>query len=135
MYNKNKQTKFALCIKTSTNRICRMAQLLSGEKIVLSDGSKVPAEEYLKDKKFYEEVKKAGKNFEVVFVSRDRAADDLIEYFRDHHGPWAYLEFGNPKLQPLLEKFEVKTIPTCKVIKPDGTVVVNDARTEIQKTH
>ncbi|KAL3077263.1 hypothetical protein niasHS_013252 [Heterodera schachtii] len=132
-----------------------MAQLLAGEKVVLSDGSKVEAEVFLKDKvvavyfsagwcppcraftpklkKFYEELKKAGKNFEVLFVSRDRAATDLVEYYRDHHGAWVYLEFGNPKIQELLEKYEVKTIPTCKVIKPDGTIVVNDARTEVQE--
>jgi hypothetical protein len=98
--------------------------------------------------KFYEELEEAGKNFEVVFVSRDRAPEDLKEYYNDHHGPWVYLEFGNPKIQSvqsrnflnstplynreLLEQFQVKTIPTCRVIKPDGTVVVVDARTEIQ---
>lgn len=30
-----------------------------------------------------------------------------------------------------LAKYEVKTIPSLKVIKPDGTVVVQDARTEV----
>jgi hypothetical protein len=31
-----------------------------------------------------------------------------------------------------LEKYTVKTIPTCRLIKPDGAVVVEDARTEVQ---
>ncbi len=31
----------------------------------------------------------------------------------------------------LLEKYEVKTIPALKVIKPDGSVLVRDARTEV----
>lgn len=66
-----------------------------------------------------------------MWVSRDREAEDLKEYYDDHHGSWYYLEFGNPLIQEWLAKFEVKTIPALKVIKPDGTVVVQDARKEI----
>jgi len=50
-------------------------------------------------KKFYEDLKAAGKNFEVIFVSRDRTANDLKEYYNDHHGEWTYLEFGDPKIE------------------------------------
>ena len=32
-----------------------------------------------------------------------------------------------------MAKYEVKTIPAMRVIKPDGTVVVQDARTEVQE--
>uniref|UniRef100_A0A1I8A0W7 protein-disulfide reductase n=1 Tax=Steinernema glaseri TaxID=37863 RepID=A0A1I8A0W7_9BILA len=130
-----------------------MAELLKGIELVCSDESKADASELLngkivglyfsagwcppcrqftpKLKRFYEKVKAAGKNFEVIFVSRDRAAEDLVEYFDDHHGEWTYLEFGNPKIQELLEKYEVKTIPALRIIKPDGTVLVEDARTEV----
>ena len=31
----------------------------------------------------------------------------------------------------MLEQYELKTIPTLRVIKPDGSVVVSDARNEI----
>ena len=31
-------------------------------------------------------MKAAGKNFEVVFVSRDRSPEDLVAYYNDHHG-------------------------------------------------
>jgi len=126
---------------------------LAGQTLVTADGTKVKAEEYLKDKvvglyfsagwcppcraftpqlkKYYEELKSAGKNFEVVFVSRDRSAEDLVEYYRDHHGKWLYLEFGDPNIQELLTKYDVKSIPTFRVIKPDGSVVVSDARNEV----
>lgn len=82
--------------------------------------------------RFYEALQKEGANFEVVFVSRDREADDLLEYYEDHQGPWYYLEFGNEWIPKLLEQFEVKTIPALRLIRPDGTVVVMDARTEVQ---
>ncbi|CAD5218727.1 unnamed protein product [Bursaphelenchus okinawaensis] len=130
-----------------------MADLLKGVQIVLPDGSKVNGEEHLKGKvvalyfsagwcppcraftpklkAFYEKLQEEGKNFEVVWVSRDRAEDDLLEYYRDHHAKWTYLPFGDPHIQEFLQKFEVKTIPALKVIKPDGAVVVQDARTEV----
>ncbi|KAH7730649.1 Protein R05H5.3 [Aphelenchoides avenae] len=130
-----------------------MAELLKGNVVVLNDGTEVDAGDYLKDKvvalyfsagwcppcraftpklkRFYDKLKAQNKNLEVVFVSRDREEEDLKEYYEDHHGPWVYLKFGNPKIQELLEKFEVKTIPALKVVKPNGDVVVEDARTEV----
>ncbi|KAI6176228.1 Antioxidant, AhpC/TSA family [Aphelenchoides bicaudatus] len=131
----------------------KMAELLKGVDIVLSDGRTVKAEEHLKGKvvalyfsagwcppcraftpklkAFYEKLAAAGKNFEVIFISRDRAEEDLKEYYQDHHGKWTYLPFGSPQIQDYLAKYEVKTIPSMKVIKPDGTVIVQDARTEV----
>uniref|UniRef100_A0A914DT54 Thioredoxin domain-containing protein n=1 Tax=Acrobeloides nanus TaxID=290746 RepID=A0A914DT54_9BILA len=130
-----------------------MAELLKGTELVTVGDETVKAEEFLegkivalyfsagwcppcraftpKLKRFYDALKKAGKNFEVIFISRDREEEDLKEYFEDHHGEWTYLAFGNPKIQEFNEKYDVKSIPALKVIKPDGTVVVQDARTEI----
>ncbi|KAK0398019.1 hypothetical protein QR680_002389 [Steinernema hermaphroditum] len=130
-----------------------MAEFLKGVELVCKDESKVDAGEALKGKivglyfsagwcppcrqfspklkRFYEKVKAAGKQFEVIFVSRDRAAEDLVEYYDDHHGDWTYLEFGNPKIQELLEKYEAMSIPTLRIIKPDGSILVKDARTDV----
>jgi len=138
----------------TTNANKKMAHLLAGEMLVVNRaGEKKPAEEYLKGKvvalyfsamwcppcrmftpklkKYYEDLKAKGKNFEVIFVSRDRTAEDLLEYYKDHHAEWAYLEFGSPKIDELLKKFEVQTIPTLRVVKADGKVVVSDARNEV----
>ncbi|CAI5442660.1 unnamed protein product [Caenorhabditis angaria] len=132
-----------------------MAHLLEGTTLKLQDGTEVKAENYLegkvvglyfsaswcppcraftpKLKRFYEQIKKEHPEFEVVFVSRDREDDALVEYFNDHMGEWTYIPFGNEKIQELLAKYEVKTIPSMRIVKPDGTVVVKDARTEIQE--
>uniref|UniRef100_A0AC34GE46 Thioredoxin domain-containing protein n=1 Tax=Panagrolaimus sp. ES5 TaxID=591445 RepID=A0AC34GE46_9BILA len=75
-------------------------------------------------KRFYEALKKSGKSFEVVFVSKDKESEDLKEYFNDHQGKWYYLAFGNPLIKEWCKKFEVKTIPALKIVKDDGTVVV-----------
>jgi len=135
---------------TNTN----MASLLAGQTLVVDrQGTKKSADEFLKDKvvalyfsamwcppcraftpklkKFYEDLKAKGKNIEVVFVSRDRAPEDLLEYYKEHMAEWTYLELGNEKIYELLEQYEVKTIPTLRVIKPDGKVVVTEARNEV----
>uniref|UniRef100_A0A7E4W720 Thioredoxin domain-containing protein n=1 Tax=Panagrellus redivivus TaxID=6233 RepID=A0A7E4W720_PANRE len=127
--------------------------LWEGVTVVDADGNKHSAPEYLKDKvvaiyfsagwcppcraftpklkKFYEALKEANQNFEVVFISRDRSAEDLVEYYKDHHGKWLYVEYNPEFVDAWRAKFDVKTIPALKVVKPDGTVVVQDARTEV----
>jgi hypothetical protein len=49
--------------------------------------------------RFYEKLAGEGKQFEIIFVSRDREADDLVEYFQEKMGKWTYLKFGDPKIQ------------------------------------
>ncbi|CAI4223501.1 unnamed protein product [Auanema sp. JU1783] len=131
-----------------------MAEVLAGAQLQLKDGSKVDAGQYLKNKfvglyfsaswcppcraftpklkEFYEKIKKSHPEFEVIFVSRDRNAEDLFKYYDEHMGDWAFIPFGDEKIQELLVKYEVKTIPSMKMIKEDGTIVVADARTEVQ---
>ncbi|CAJ0604481.1 unnamed protein product [Cylicocyclus nassatus] len=132
-----------------------MAELLSGVKIQLKDGSQVDAGEYLKGKmvglyfsaswcppcraftpklkRFYEAIKETHPDFEIVLVSRDKEADELFEYYDEHMGDWTFIPFGDPKIEELLEKYQARTIPGMRVIRPDGSVVVKDARQEIQE--
>ncbi|KAJ1367865.1 hypothetical protein KIN20_028875 [Parelaphostrongylus tenuis] len=82
---------------------------------------------------FYEAVKKSHPEFEIVFVSRDKEADELFEYYDEHMGDWTFIPFGDPKIQELLEKYEARSIPSLRIIKANGAVVVRDARTEVQE--
>lgn len=106
-----------------------MGEFLKDATLCLSDGSKVKAEDYLEDKivalyfsamwcppcrmftpklkVFYDELKSAEKKFEIIFVSRDKKEEYLLEYYNDHHGPWTYLQFGDPLVDKLIEKYEV----------------------------
>ncbi|CAI4232035.1 unnamed protein product [Auanema sp. JU1783] len=83
--------------------------------------------------KFYKEVKAAGKNLEIVLVSRDREDADLKEYFVDHNGDWLAIPFGDERIPEYLKQFEVPTIPAFKIIKSDGTIAVDKARFDVQE--
>ncbi|CAL2031881.1 hypothetical protein CAEBREN_05304 [Caenorhabditis brenneri] len=132
-----------------------MSELLNGVQLLNQDSQVVDGGEHLKGKvvglyfsaswcppcraftpklvRFFNEIKKNHPEFEVVFVSRDREDGDLREYFLEHMGEWVAIQFGDPKIQELLAQYEVKTIPSMRIIKPNGDVVVADARTEIQE--
>ncbi|CAA88726.1 protein-disulfide reductase [Caenorhabditis elegans] len=131
-----------------------MSELLAGTKLINQDSEELDAGEHLKGKvvglyfsaswcppcrqftpkltRFFDEIRKKHPEFEVVFVSRDREDGDLREYFLEHMGAWTAIPFGTPRIQELLEQYEVKTIPSMRIVKPNGDVVVQDARTEIQ---
>ncbi|CAI2336235.1 unnamed protein product [Caenorhabditis sp. 36 PRJEB53466] len=131
-----------------------MAQVFAGIPLKNREGVDLDAEKHLKGKivglyfsaswcppcraftpilkEFFEHIQKTHPEFEVVFVSRDRNSADLVQYFTDHMGNWTYIPFGNDKIIELLQKYEVKTIPTMRIVKENGDVLIQDARTEIQ---
>ncbi|CAJ0603067.1 unnamed protein product [Cylicocyclus nassatus] len=83
--------------------------------------------------RFYKELKEAGKNLEIILVSRDREDEDLKEYLTEHCGGWLGLPFGDERIPEFLAKYEVPTIPALRVLKPDGSVLVDDARNQVQE--
>uniref|UniRef100_A0A8R1DLD7 Thioredoxin domain-containing protein n=1 Tax=Caenorhabditis japonica TaxID=281687 RepID=A0A8R1DLD7_CAEJA len=80
-------------------------------------------------KRFYEAVKAAGKEIEIVLVSRDRAEEDLLEYL-GHGGDWVAIPFGDDRIQEYLKKYEVPTIPAFKLINSAGELL-HDARADV----
>ncbi|CAB3405874.1 unnamed protein product [Caenorhabditis bovis] len=131
-----------------------MAQLFAGTTLIRQNGDKVDGGEALKGKvvalyfsamwcgscrqfapklkRFYEAMKSSGKDFEIVWVSRDRAEEDLMEYF-EQAGDWLAIPFGDERIQEYLKKYEVPTIPALKIIGPDGELVDADARNQVQE--
>lgn len=98
-----------------------MANLFSGKPLIKKEGETIDGGEALRGKKvvalyfsamwcgscrqftpklkrFYEAVKAAGKELEVVLVSRDREAEDLLEYL-GHGGDWVAIPFGDERIQ------------------------------------
>jgi len=78
--------------------------------------------------KCYEECKKQGKKFEVVFLSSDQDDDSFKSYFADM--PWLALPYSQRALKELVSKaFEVRGIPTLVLLDPKtGEVITKDGR-------
>jgi len=77
----------------------------------------------------YNEIKAAGKSFEIIFVSSDRAQSGFDEYFKSM--PWIALPFGDRRKNALSQRFQVAGIPTLIVLKKDGSVVSTTGRADV----
>ena len=75
---------------------------------------------------FYKEVKKAKKQFEIMFVSADRDASSFITYFQQHH-TWLALPYEAPSRTQVSGYFQVSGIPRLIVFGPTGVIVCNNA--------
>lgn len=77
--------------------------------------------------KVYEAVKKADKNFEVVFISGDRDRKACKEYHDEM--PWLLVPYENRDLEKALsKKFKVQGIPTLVILDGSGNLVTTNGR-------
>uniref|UniRef100_A0A0K8RA69 Putative 16 kDa thioredoxion n=1 Tax=Ixodes ricinus TaxID=34613 RepID=A0A0K8RA69_IXORI len=129
-------------------------ELFKGKTLVKKDGSEVPAEQVLSGKKVvglyfsahwcppcrmftpilaeaYEEAQEGDEPFEIVFVSSDRAASEMLSYMKESHGNWCGLKHGDPLVQELKQKFGISGIPTLIVVNESGKVITSDGRSDI----
>ncbi|KAI1721844.1 thioredoxin-like domain-containing protein [Ditylenchus destructor] len=80
-------------------------------------------------KDFYEQTKDNG--LEVVWVSRDKTAEDQMEYYNQNLPPWLYIEYGKG-IRDFLKVYEIKTIPAIKLVDVDGNIIDDGARAKIE---
>lgn len=74
----------------------------------------------------YQALQKAGKSFEIVFVSSDRDEASFNEYRSKM--PWVSSKFGTSAKRKLSDAFQVEGIPTFVLIDAQGKVINADAR-------
>mmetsp|Transcript_30620 Transcript_30620/g.78629 ORF Transcript_30620/g.78629 Transcript_30620/m.78629 type:complete len:173 (-) Transcript_30620:372-890(-) len=82
-------------------------------------------------KTVYEAVQAQRKDFEVIFVSRDRDADAFKEYFSSM--PWAAVPFDGGVRDKLCTTYGVSGIPCLVIVGPDGHVIAKNARGAVAK--
>lgn len=75
----------------------------------------------------YNELRKDGKPFEIVFVSSDRDEESFRSYYETM--PWLALPFSDrQKKADLSAYFEVEGIPTLVILNPDGKTATVEGR-------
>merc|ERR1712118_449595 len=80
----------------------------------------------------YEEIKAAGKKFEIVFVSSDRSDDAFKEYFAEM--PWLALPYADRAAKNDLSKvFGVQGIPSLVLLDTDFSVITKNGRSSVMQ--
>ena len=77
------------------------------------------------------ELKEAGKPFEIVFVSSDRTPDVMLAYMRDYKMPWLALPHGDARARELSQRFGIRGIPALIVIDGEGNTLSTNGRNEV----
>ncbi|KAI5933696.1 nucleoredoxin-like protein 2 [Manis javanica] len=135
-----------------------MVDVLGGRRLVTRDGAWVEAEAALQNKvvalyfaagrcapsrdftpllsRFYEALVDEARPpapFEVVFVSADDSAQDMLAFMSELHGAWLALPFQDPLRHELRARYRITTIPKLVIVKPSGEVITDKGRMQIRE--
>ncbi|KAH3756480.1 nucleoredoxin 1 [Pelomyxa schiedti] len=79
----------------------------------------------------YNQLKSAGKEFEIVFVSSDRSEADFMTYWGEM--PWLALPYTDMKTnRAISSEFGVRGIPTLVLMDPTGKLVSTETRDDVE---
>jgi thiol-disulfide isomerase/thioredoxin len=79
----------------------------------------------------YQELKESNKSFEVVLISFDDDAEGMFAYMRQHAMPWLAIPHGSAKATALVQRYDVRLIPTLIVIDKDWKTISMNGRGDI----
>merc|ERR1711975_18303 len=78
----------------------------------------------------YNDMKAAGKKFEIIFASSDRDTAAFDEYFKEQ--PWLAIPYvDRSKKDALSKKFKVQGIPTLVIVDKEGKTITTDGRSAV----
>ena len=80
-------------------------------------------------KEFYNYMNEDKKDLEVIFVSKDKTEEELLEYRKKM--PWLNIPFGDTRIEKLLEKYQVVGIPVLLILNTKGEVVTMDGKKDV----
>lgn len=80
----------------------------------------------------YNQIKKNGGEFEILFVSSDRSEDAMFEYMEELKMPWLAVDHKSSEADDLKEKYEVRGIPKLVIIDASGKLITADGRKDVQ---
>ena len=79
---------------------------------------------------FYHSVKRdAPHDIEIIYLSFDQSLEQYRNYLQSM--PWKTIPLGDPRIKQFSTHFNVNSIPTLVITRPDGTLVTKDGRTDV----
>lgn len=70
-------------------------------------------------------------DFEVIFVSSDRSAEDQMEYMDDYDMEWPAIPYDSPRRQELGAKYGIRGIPSLVIVDDQGNLITKNGRSEM----
>ena len=70
--------------------------------------------------------------FEVIFVSSDRSAEDQAEYMKDYDMEFPAIPFDSEKRRALGQQFGISGIPSLVIVDDQGNLITKDGRSELR---
>jgi nucleoredoxin len=70
-------------------------------------------------------------DFEVVFVSSDRSAEDQTKYMKGYRMKWPAIPFDSEKRRELKGRFNISGIPALVIIDDQGNLITDQGRREL----
>jgi len=74
---------------------------------------------------YYNQIAHDHPEFEIIFVSADKSAEDMATYMRESSMPWPAIEYGKLANVPTLQKYVGRGIPDLVVVDASGKVLAD----------
>ena len=74
---------------------------------------------------YYNQIAHDHPEFEIIFVSADKSAEDMATYMRESGMPWPAIEYGKLANVPALQKYAGRGIPDLVIIDASGKVLAD----------
>jgi nucleoredoxin len=74
---------------------------------------------------YYDQIAHDHPEFEIIFVSADRSAEDMATYMRESGMPWPAIEYAKLANVPALQKYVGRGIPDLVIVDASGKVLAD----------
>ncbi len=74
---------------------------------------------------YYNQIVHDHPEFEIIFVSADKSAEDMATYMRESAMPWPAIEYGKLANVPALQKYVGRGIPDLVIVDASGKVLAD----------
>lgn len=81
----------------------------------------------------YNEIKKNGGEFEIIFVSGDHSEEAQFNYMTELNMPWYTVKHNGSAAANLMQKYAVRGIPALIIIDADGNLITDNGRQAISR--